>query len=70
VSAASDRDAVIRRKLVRYKGEWVVFAGDRVVSHAPTRTQAIEAIRGNPNGRLEAIYSPRERFTDTIWSAY
>ena len=63
-------DAAIRRKLVRYKGEWVVFSGDRVVSHAPTRTQAIEAIRGKHSGRLEAIYSPRERFKDTIWSAY
>lgn len=65
-----EHDAAIRRKIKRYKGEWVVFAGDRVVSHAPTRTEAIEAIRGNPEGRLEAIYSPRERFANTIWSAY
>lgn len=65
----AEYDTAIRRKLKRYKGEWIVFAGDRVVAHAPTRTEAVEAVRGKPNGRLEAIYSPREKFTDTIWSA-
>ena len=63
-------DDAIRRKLPRYRGEWVVFSQDRVVAHAPSRTEAISRIPKSAVGkRLEAIYSPRERSANTIWSA-
>jgi len=62
-------DDAIRRKLPRYRGEWVVFAEDRVVAHAASRTEAISRIPESARKRrLEAIYSPRKRSVDTIWS--
>jgi hypothetical protein len=63
-------DDAIRRKLPRYRGEWVVFADDRVVAHASSRTEAISRIPERARRkRLEVIYSPRKRSADTIWSA-
>jgi len=47
----------------------VVFAEDRVVAHAASRTEAISRIPESARKRrLEAIYSPRKRSVDTIWS--
>jgi hypothetical protein len=63
-------DDAIRRKLPRYRGQWVVFAEDRVIAHAASRTEAISRIPDSArHKRLEAIYSPRERSANTIWSA-